>query len=438
MTIPAFRRQACAWVIGPLLSAGALAAPIIILPPLPAASAAVPSAASQALSEGYAALLANDLAAAEAAFTRASKAEPQRALPYLGLAEVAAQRDRAPQVEAFLKQALAAEPAGLESQRAWGRHLARAGRFADAERVFKKALVAHPKAADLQVDLGNAYLLGLKNPKAAEQAFSAATRSDPALVAAYLGWGRALAAQRRLDEAAAQYTRAAQLAPKDPVPVHTLARLLAARGQADQALAALERAIAIDPGFLPAYIDRGDLFLAGNDIDRAIATYRAGTQAARNPATAYFRLGKALEAKGQWAESDAAYLAAVKDDPKMFAAYNNLAFNAATRKERLDEALVWARKAIELAPTNATLYDTLGWVHRARGELDPAAKAMEKAVAAQPALAGAQYRLGLVYADQGRKREAIAAFRAALQADPKFRGADDARARLKALGAAAG
>jgi tetratricopeptide (TPR) repeat protein len=410
----------------------ARAAPVLMLPPSgPAAGAG--TAASKSLGDGYDALVRGDLLAAEAAFKEASRADSRLAAAFIGLAEVAAQRDQHPQAEAWLKRALALDPQGASTLRVWGRYLARRGRLADAETALRKAVAADPASLDAKLDLGDTLLAGRKGAKAAEQVFAAAAAQDPRSAAAQLGLGRALAAQRRLDDAAARYEQASRLASTDPRPAHALARLRAAQGKADLALAALDRVTAIDPGFLAAYIDRGDLLLAGNDVDRAIAAYRAGAQSAREPALAYFRLGKALEAKAMWEESDSAYLDALKADPKMFAALNNLAFNAAARKQNLEQALAWARQAISLAPDNTTLYDTLGWVHRARGELDAAAKAIEKAVAGNPRQAGFQYHLGVVYAEQGRQRDASAALQKALQIDPNFRQSADAKARLQGL-----
>lgn len=82
-----------------------------------------------------------------------------------------------------------------------------------------------------------------------------------------------------------------------------------------------------------------------------------------------------------------------------------------------------------------TIQDTLGWVHRARGELGPAAQAIEKAVAANPKKAGFRYHLGVVYAEQGKKKEAVAALQKALELDQNFNHAADARQRLQQLSA---
>ncbi len=377
-------------------------------------SRAVESAAKGELAAGLDALNRDDLAAAEAAFLQAAKADPKSTAAYIGLAEVAGRKGNAAQVESWLQKALAANPNDVEALRTWGRYLVRLGRFTEADTALKKAVSIDAKSVDARLDLADNELHGLKNPKAAEQSFRAATKLDETDVRALLGVAKSLAAQGKDAAAVAAFEQAAKVAPTDPRPTHLLARFEASRLKFDLALAALARTIAIDPGYLPAYLDEGDLYLGKGDVDRAEAAYRAGAKAAREPAMASFRLGKVLEAKAQWSEAEQAYLDAVKSDPQMYGAYNNLAFMAATRNANLDNGLIWAKKAIEIAPAETTLYDTLGWVHRARGELDPAAKAIERAVAANPKHPSFHYHLGVVYADQGRNKEAASELQKAL------------------------
>lgn len=396
-------------------------------------SPAKPSAADTKADEGFQALRRGDNDAAEAAFREAARLDPKRPRPYLGLAEVAGRKNKPELVESFLKQALAADPNDSNAARVWAAHLFRRGRFADAEAAFKKLIALDPSSPEARADLGETYLLGLKKPKAAEDAYRGSLARDPRYLRAQLGLAGSLAAQRRTDEAVAAYRQAASFAPTDPRPMHSLGRLYASQAKFDLALAENAKAIAVDPAYLPALVDRGDLFLAKNDVEGAIAAYKAGVTAVKEPALLYFRLGVAYQGAQRWPEAMQAYLDAVKHEPAMFGAYNNLAFIAASRKERLDDALGWAKKAIELSPKETTLYDTLGWVHRARGELELAAKAIETAVAANPKQPSFRYHLGVVYAEQGKTKEAATELQRALELDKNFRYAADARTRLQAL-----
>lgn len=430
----------------PSIVAGLIAA-LLAAEPFSTAAAPIPSqdsprgqppGASPAQSKvdaGLKALNAGELVAAEAAFTEAARVDPKLSAAYIGLAEVAARQNKPARVEHWLKQALTADPNGALTQRTWGRYQFQQGRFVDAEATFKKAVALDPRSVDAQLNLAENYLLGLKKAKPAEDAYRAAIALDAGNPQAHAGLAATLAAQGHPDAALAEYEQAVRLAPADPKFAHALARFLASQGKFDLAMAAQQKIIAMAPDFFPAYIDLGDLYLAKGDLDQAANTYRSATKVTKNPALAFFKLGTVLEGQQRWAEAEQAYLEAVQNDPMMYGAYNNLAFMAAVRKERLDDALVWARKAVELAPKVTTIQDTLGWVHRARGELGPAAQAIEKAVAANPKKAGFRYHLGVVYAEQGKKKEAVAALQKALELDPNFNQAADARQRLQQLSA---
>ena len=391
------------------------------------------SPAQAKIDEGLQALHADDLKAAEAAFTQAARIDPKSSPAYIGLAEIAGRKNDVALVESWLQKAIAADPSSAYAQLVLGHFQFRRGQFVNAEATFKKAIALDGQSAYAQISLAENYLRGLKNPSLAEEAFRAAIALDASSVPAHLGLATTLAVLNRFDDAVAEYEQAAMLAPTDPIPTHSLARFYASQAKIDQALAALKRSNAIAPDFLPAYIDRGDLYLAKNDLDGAAAAYSAGAKASNKPAIAYFKPGVVLAGQQRWEEAEQAYLAAVKDDPLMYGAYNNLAFMAAARKEHLDEALGWAKKAIELAPEVTTLLDTLGWVHYARGELEPAAKALEKAVADNPKNASFRYHLGVVYFEQGKKREAAVALKKALELDKNFKNAPDAKKLLQQI-----
>jgi tetratricopeptide (TPR) repeat protein len=310
---------------------------------------------------------------------------------------------------------------------------ARRGKFAEAEATLKKAVAVDTKSPAANIQLGEMYLTGLKNPKSAEAAYQEALRSAPENLDAQLGLAASLAMQRRDDEAVSAFEKAASMGPGDGRGLLSLSRFYASRGQFDKALGTLDRTLAAFPDLPAAHLDRGDLLLAKGDLEKAAASFAASAEVLKQPAMAQFRLGVTFEALRRWDDAERAYLNATKSDPKMFAAYNNLAYMSADRRARLDEALTWARKAIELAPKNLTLQDTLGWVYRARGELEPAAVAIRKALASDAKQPNFHYHLGVVYEDQGKTREAVASLQKALELNANFRNSRDARARLTRL-----
>jgi Flp pilus assembly protein TadD len=132
-------------------------------------------------------------------------------------------------------------------------------------------------------------------------------------------------------------------------------------------------------------------------------------------------------------DAEAAYHAALKENPGIAPAYNNLAMITLKRGGNLSNALAWAQKGVELAPSVPQFHDTLGWVYRAQGDKAKAIAALERAVSLPPPQAEIVYHLGIVYEEAGQKQNAAAAYRKALSIQADFPQAKDARARLAAL-----
>jgi tetratricopeptide (TPR) repeat protein len=394
----------------------------------------VDSAAFNAVTAGYQALSAGDLAAAERAFADAIQRDGKLAAGYLGMAEVAAQRAQGIRVDEWLKKALAADPNDAYAQRVWGHLLYQRGKFTDAAAAFNKAVNLSPDSLDARLNLGEAQLRGLKQPKAAEATYRSAITRWPDQASVHMALAAALVAQGRQNDAEAAFERASTLAPRDPEPLLAMARLQASRTEIDRALATLNRLLVVAPESAQAQIDRGDLLLLKNDVNAAMDAFRAAIKAApgRTPG-AHSRLGSLFEAQQNWPEAERAYRAAMKDEPSHVPAINNLAYMLAVRGERLDEARDLVKRGLELSPKQPALLDTQGWVHRARGEFSAAVASFDKAIALSPRNATYHYHLGLAQLDMKKPRDAQAAFRKALELDPKFRQADDAKKQLATL-----
>ncbi|HXY98436.1 MAG TPA: hypothetical protein VEI03_00460 [Stellaceae bacterium] len=93
---------------------------------------------------------------------------------------------------------------------------------------------------------------------------------------------------------------------------------------------------------------------------------------------------------------------------------NGLAWRLAMAGGNLDEALDWAARAAALAPENAAIQDTLGWIFLRQRKLELALFYAQRAVALQPGCAACEDHLGDVAAALGRREEARGHWRRAL------------------------
>jgi len=341
--------------------------------------------------------------------------------------------------EQLIRKAVSIEPKSGHALRALGRLQFTQSKFGEAEKTFKQLVALNPNDPSGYIDLAENYLRGAKNYPEAERAYRNAIRTAPQHVGAHMGLASALAARGDLGAAAEEYRTAGKLDPNNPLPWQRLGLLYAQHAKFPESIEALDSALEVGKRmkavYVPALVDRGDVHWSAGDRTKAVADYRAAAQADPKNPVVLLKLGTALQAEKNWAEAEKALLAAIESDPKLFVAYNNLAWMAVQRKEKLDEALRWSKKSIELAPKESALYDTLGTVHRARGEKDLAVAAWEKAAALKPPHATYLYRLGLAYADAGRPKDAVRALKEALQGGD-FPEAAQARQQLQKLAGA--
>lgn len=175
-------------------------------------------------------------------------------------------------------------------------------------------------------------------------------------------------------------------------------RAVGARGRGDLADArrALERAVELAPSAVGPRADLALLHEANQDIDLAMAQYR-----------------KILEV-----------------DRNHVVALNNLAY-ALALQNALAEARPLASRAVTLAPTQANVLDTVGWIEHLRGDDAAAAKWLAEAVRRDPANASIRLHAAIVYGAMGVRSRAETELKEALRLDPALAESEQVR-QLKA------
>lgn len=108
--------------------------------------------------------------------------------------------------------------------------------------------------------------------------------------------------------------------PPFPEPYYNRAEIRYARGDLDGALADLDYAIELDPGFAPAYVNRAGLLVALGRLDQA------RQDAERDPADPYLlcALGQVEAAEGRPEEARKAFEGALARDSRLAAAWAGL------------------------------------------------------------------------------------------------------------------
>jgi tetratricopeptide (TPR) repeat protein len=165
-----------------------------------------------------------------------------------------------------------------------------------------------------------------------------------------------------------------------------------------------------------------DLALARIDIDEnkpdaARQRLKSIVSAEPNNVAALVLLARLEAQADNRAGAVALYRAVLAIDSANLEALNNLAYNLATQNP--DEALPLAQQAAELAPDNAAIQDTLGFVFYRKGDYRNATNYVKIAVSKEPT-PRRQFHLAMCYSKSGDQNLAAKMLAAALQQDPNL------------------
>jgi tetratricopeptide (TPR) repeat protein len=246
---------------------------------------------------------------------------------------------------------------------------------------------------------------------------------DPALLLARLSL-------RLVPDEASALTRAAEalarqgrpreaLALYDAVPAASGWAAVAARGAVDclqaldrpaEARARAEAAATSKPDDVDARLKLGDLLRKQRAYAEAVAAYDRAlsmlpADSPRRWIVLYAR-GAARERAGDWAGAETDLLQSLSLKPETPTLLNFLGFAWAERGVNLDRARELLERAVQLAPEDGAVADSLGWTLYRQGDFPHAVAELERAVALQPGDGVINDHLGDAYWRVGRTREA--------------------------------
>jgi tetratricopeptide (TPR) repeat protein len=192
------------------------------------------------------------------------------------------------------------------------------GYWHDSYTLFAHTLDVTKNNGFAENDFGVA-LMERGEPQLAVQHFAAAVHLSPDLASPHYNVAVLLQKQNRLDDAEHEY-RAALALSSDQAEIvqshNNLGILYLVQGKYAAATAELSAAIALDPNEQNSYIGRGTAEMQMMNTDAAIADFTNAAQIAPSP-LALFRLGQALENKGDTQQAAKAYAAALQLAPAM-------------------------------------------------------------------------------------------------------------------------
>jgi predicted TPR repeat methyltransferase len=179
------------------------------------------------------------------------------------------------------------------------------------------------------------------------------------------------------------YRRVLETAPDHPRALHYAGVLAHQQGQNEEAVALIERSLALVPGQADWHSNLGIVLQSDQRLDPAIDSYRRAIEIDPGHANAHNNLGVLLRAVGRPVEAEAAYRAAIRAAPEHIDAYTNLGILLNGLK-RTEEAAACYCKAITLRPKHPEARKLLALAHCTLGEVDEATDILEQWLEEEP------------------------------------------------------
>ena len=187
---------------------------------------------------------------------------------------------------------------------------------------------------------------------------------------------------KQWSQATAAAQEAADKLPQDHTLKLMLAGQLADSGQADEAIALVK-------GMLKGTPDDRDIYLAlaqmtsrlkrWPEAEEAIAKSISLSTKPEDKDYALFVAGSIFERQKKYEPAEDAFKKVLADDANSAVTLNYLGYMLADRGTRLEEALAYIKRAVQLDPQNGAYLDSLGWAYFKMGNYELAEENLRKA-----------------------------------------------------------
>lgn len=230
--------------------------------------------------------------------------------------------------------------------------------------------------------------------------------------------GFALYRGARWDEAAAICMKVLKVRAEQPDALHLLGLVEQGRGHLQEALALIDRALALGPN-MSMQSNRGIVLQAMGRSAEAAASFRTALVEQPDSVVLLCNLAACLEALQRWDEVSAVYRRVLELDSRNVSALSGMGVWLQMQRDSAG-AQAHLRRALEIRPGHAVSLSRLGNVLWAGGELDGALALYEEAVRIAPAEIAGWHNLGEALLSQSRPAEAQKCFDRAYALQPNL------------------
>ncbi|MGL5735760.1 MAG: tetratricopeptide repeat protein, partial [Beijerinckiaceae bacterium] len=181
-------------------------------------------------------------------------------------------------------------------------------------------------------------------------------------------------------------------------------------GQTDEAIRRLSATVERRPDDVDAISALANVYRVQKKYQEAVETYSKAITKVDKPERRHWQLfyfrGAAYERLKQWDKGEVDMKRALELFPDQPDVLNYLGYTWVDLKLNIEKGFELLRRAVELAPRNGYIVDSLGWAHYRLGNYEDAVRELERAVNLRPADPTINDHLGDAYWKVGRKLEA--------------------------------
>lgn len=415
---------------------------------------------------GRVSLARGEPAAALADFERIVSAHPRAPQAHHHLAMAHLMNKNQLKAITSLQQAIALDPRHTESILLLAELNIRKNDVGPAIAALQQVTQQQPQIIRAHLLLAEAYRTQ-RDFGAAAGVYERMSRTFPNNPQPYFVWGQLLLQQGKKGEAREKFERAMQVSPdflfaleelvtldiddqqlsaaekrvKDHIAKNSkapalrlfLARIYLARKDYERAEEVLSEAIALDPGYQPAYLALARVYVDSKRHQPALDKLEAVLAKTPTDIAALMMMGMLQNELKNYSAAAVAYEKLIAANPRFSPALNNLAYIYSERLNNPDKAYGIARTARELRPFDPHVADTLAWIVYKRGEYPWALGLLQESAERLPRDGEVLFHLAMTHYMLGEEQPAAAAFQRALETGMDFPGKAEAQKRLALL-----
>lgn len=310
------------------------------------------------------------------------------------------QEQKLSQAEELYKEILAIEPNHAEVLNLLAGVQLAMENYKEALSHAQKAIYQNNNRADFYLTLGYAEKAH-GNFNQALNAYQCAQALAPKEAHIHECLGDLYQENEQWDQALGEYQKSLEQKPNDPQSLFKMAQTYELEKKFEKAISCYDDVLKIDAKFVPAYMNKGNIYKANGQAQAALNQYLLALAHQKNSTGILNNIGSAYFDLKDYKKAIEYFKEAIDLDGENLDAHLNIALSY-KRLGEWEEALVYLKLARKLNPRNATCYFYMAKIYFEEGDDKAAEKFFIKCLDFDPSYYHAQNLISQLYMRQGK------------------------------------